>query len=141
MVNHIVIPTQGRIFILDGVEAMGTRGDDLFDLVGIHHLDVLHGLHLKEEFVAGAFGGISSTTFFWPKHCIVNPDGFQDLNQRLDYSLIAVVIGASTANPKQVFLNRLFDEENLAQEERNELLTAFDELLDLKQEKEALETS
>src|SRR5690606_39788594 len=39
-----------------------------FNLVAVQHLDVHHGLHLKQKFISGSFCGISGTAFFGSEH-------------------------------------------------------------------------
>lgn len=59
-----IVAAELRVFVFQRVETVRTGGNDVFHFVTIEHLNVHHRLHLEEEFVSSALGGISRTPFF-----------------------------------------------------------------------------
>ncbi len=50
VVNHFPLPSQFRVFVLEGPQAMGGGGDDLLDALAVEELDVGLG-QFQEEFL------------------------------------------------------------------------------------------
>ena len=65
MVNDFVVASEGGVFVFEGVEAVGTGGDYLFDFIHVEDLDVLERHHLIDKFVSGSAGGVAGAGFFF----------------------------------------------------------------------------
>ena len=63
MVDHVVVATQLWVLVGQCVEAVRTLGHDLLHAHAIEGLDILHGQHLENVFVAGATGRVTGAHF------------------------------------------------------------------------------
>ena len=104
VVYHLEAAVQLRVFVTDGVEAVGAVGDDLPDAFGLEGLDVLLGLHLEEVFVAQAAGGVAGAGLLRPQHAEGDPRLQQQAHDGLGDLHVALLQGAGAAHPVEVFL-------------------------------------
>ena len=51
VMDHFIIASQFGVFIFQGIKTMRTGRYNFFYLIAIQHLDVAHGLHLKQKLI------------------------------------------------------------------------------------------
>ena len=103
MVNDLVIATESGVFVLDGIEAVGAAGNDLLDVVVVKRCDVLHRLHLEEEFITRSLGGITGTGFLGAEDSELYADVVQYANDG-DGDLFGSIVKAAAATDPEKYL-------------------------------------
>jgi hypothetical protein len=103
VVDHLVVAAQSRVLIFDGIETVGAGRHHFLYVVHIEYLNILQRLHLKEELIAGAAGGVTGTTFFVAQNGEINANGIEDFAKGHRDFLRPAVKAAGTAYPKQNF--------------------------------------
>ena len=54
MVNYLIIPAEGRVFLADRMEAMGARGNDTFGSYLVEQLDIRGSQLVEKVFISRA---------------------------------------------------------------------------------------
>src|SRR5690349_1563975 len=103
MMDHLIGTSKVGVFVLKDIEAMRTCCYDLANAVAIHHLNVVHRLHLKEEFISSASCGISIAGFFRSQNCEAYSGCRQDLRESNGDTLVSVVERSGATHPKKYF--------------------------------------
>src|SRR5262249_53053338 len=103
MVNYIVLTAEVGIFIFQYVEAVRAGRHDFLYAITIQHLNVVHGLHLEQELVAGPAGGVSRTRFFGTQHCEAYTHRVEYGGEGARHPFISVVVRAGASHPEQYF--------------------------------------
>ncbi|MNR23933.1 hypothetical protein D3C85_1409860 [compost metagenome] len=103
MVNHLICSAKARILIFNGVEAMRTAGNNLFDVISVEYFYIGHCLHLEQKFISCPLCGISGTAFFSSQNCIFHAYMVQDLTDITSGFLCSFIIAPGTTYPKQDF--------------------------------------
>ena len=93
--------TQLPILVADRVEAVRTRGDDLFGLVVVERLDVGRGEHLVDVVVAHAPRRVAGARLFLAQHRVLHSGGVQTGDDCACDPAIAIVEGRGAAHPVQ----------------------------------------
>src|SRR5690606_36924931 len=91
MMNDLVMTTQGRVFILYGVETMRTGGYNFLYIIAIQHVNVGHGLHLDKKLLTSPSSRISSAGFFLSSHRIAHPYLLQNLHDSSGDFLVPLI--------------------------------------------------
>ena len=99
MVHHVVVAAELRVLILDGVEAVGARRNNLAHSVGVHQFDVHLGQRLEQVLVAGTAGGVAAATLFLAQDGELDARLLEYLCQRPGDALVAGVERAEAADP------------------------------------------
>ena len=79
---------------------MRTTSNYLFDVVAIQHLYIHHGLHLEQELVACAFGGITGASLLSTQYSKADPNVAQYFAYIARNALGTFVKTACTSHPK-----------------------------------------
>src|SRR6056300_1164907 len=98
--HYIVVPTQVWVFVFERVKAMRTRGDNLRDSITVHDCNVVHRLHLKQEFVSCSFCWITCTGLFFPKNGKIDIQMVKNFRHCFCYLLGAFVETSGTTYPE-----------------------------------------
>ena len=103
VMDDLVVSAELWVLVAECVEAVRALGDDLLDAHAIEGLDVLHGEHLEDVFVAGSASGVAGAIFGGAEDGITHASAVHQLRERLADLLVLVVEGTSTTNPIEVF--------------------------------------
>ena len=103
VVLHRIVTAERRILVFQGIEAVGTCRDQRLNAVGVEHFDVLKRLHLEQEFVARAFGGIPGAPLFGAQDGKGHTGLVQQARKGLGDFLGAVVKTTGASGPKDHF--------------------------------------
>jgi hypothetical protein len=101
MMDHLVIAAQTGVLVFDGIKAMRTTRDYLFDIVTIQHLYIHHSLHLEQELVTRAFGRVAGTGFLGSQYREAYAHMVQYFADIAGNTLRAFVETAGTAYPEE----------------------------------------
>jgi hypothetical protein len=99
VVEHLVVAAELRVLVFEGVEAVGTGGDDFLDVERVEHVDVLPGEHLVEVLVAGAAGRIAGAGLLRTQDGEAHAGLLQQASEGAGDLLVALVVGAGAADP------------------------------------------
>ena len=102
MVHDFVMAAKLWVFPAEGVQAVRARHDDLRGLDFVEHLDVLHSLHLEEEFVPGTSSRISVAGLALAEHHEFDPGHVQEFGNGFRCLLRPILECSSAANPEQI---------------------------------------
>ncbi len=91
VVDDLVVATELRVLVGEGVKAVRALGDDLLDAHPIERLDVLHREELKDVLVAGTASRVSGAVLCRSKNCEAHVRSVEQLRQRLADLLVLVV--------------------------------------------------
>src|SRR5215475_2465137 len=100
MVDHFVMTTQRRVFILENIEAMWTGRHNFFYTIVIQCLNILVCHHLKQKLVACPSCGIAIAHFFLSKDSVLNAYFFQDRRKCFCNFLSTLIKAARTTHPE-----------------------------------------
>src|SRR5436305_13995118 len=103
MVYYIIITTQTRICVPDGVKTMRTAGYYFFYVIAVKYLNIGHGLHLEQKFVAGTLGRVAGAAFLGTQYSETDTYMMQYFTYITGYFLCPLVKTTCTANPEQYF--------------------------------------
>ena len=103
MVDDLVVSSEGRVFVFDGIEAVRAGSYYLFNFVAVHDLNVGDSLHLKKKFVASTSGGISCAALLRAKYGKGNAHFIQYFDKGLGNGLVSVIEGTGAAHPEKHF--------------------------------------
>jgi hypothetical protein len=101
VVNDIELSAELGIFIFQGMEAMGTHGKNLVDLVFMQYLDIGLREGLEEIFISRPSRWISAAPFFCAQDPKRNSGGLQDAHQRDGHFCISIVEASCASNPEE----------------------------------------
>jgi hypothetical protein len=101
VVNDVELPAELGIFVSQGVEAMGTHGKNLVDLVFMQYLDIGLGEGLEEILISRPSRWISAAPFFCAQDPKRNSGGLQDAHQRDGHFHISIVEASCASNPEE----------------------------------------
>ena len=101
VVEDLIGAAQFRVFVLEGIEAVGAPGDDALDAVSVKRGDVLSRLHLVQELIARAFGRITGAGLFLAEHRKRRFGGVKDARDGFGNAFGAVVKTARTTYPEK----------------------------------------
>ena len=101
VVEDLIGAAQFRVFVLEGIKAVGTPGDDALDAVSVQCGDVLGRLHLVEKLIAGSFGRITGAGFLLTEHGKRRFGGVEDARDGLGDAFGTVIKAARTTHPEE----------------------------------------
>ena len=78
--DHLQLASKLRIFIFQGIQTMGTHGDDFFNPVAIKPLDVRPGQLLKKDLITQSSGRVTAANFFFPQYGKPDTGGVENLH-------------------------------------------------------------
>ncbi len=108
--DDLVAAADLRVLVVQGVEAVRTRDDDLalglFDTLEhtVEDLDVLLRQLLEQELVARAASGVTGAGLLGAEHHELGACGREELGDGLRRLLRAVLVGTGTSDPEQVLV-------------------------------------
>ena len=102
VVQHLVLAAELRVLVLDRVEAVRARDDDLRRAELVERLDVLLREHLEEHLVARAAGGVTGAGLAVAEDREVHAGVVEELGHGARRLLGAVLVGAGAADPEEV---------------------------------------
>lgn len=101
VVDNLVLATQLRIFVLQGIEAVRTCCYDLLDVVPIQQLNVLIRHHLEKELISGAANRVAGAHLFFTQNGKGNVEFLQDTCEGTGDALCPLIEAACTPHPEQ----------------------------------------
>ncbi len=104
VVDHLVVPVELGVFVLERVETVRTLRDDLLHAETVERLDVLHGEHLEDVLVARAAGAVARAHLGRAEDREVDAGALEQLGHGPARLLVAVVERTRAADPVEVLV-------------------------------------
>ena len=101
--DHFPLSAAGRVFVLEGIETVGTAGDDGFHFGGGERRAVLFRQGLEEIFISGPPRGIATTAFLRTEDGKLEPGLTEKQGLRLGRASRPMIVSSGAARPEEDF--------------------------------------